>query len=475
MSEETKPQEIVEEKIKDLDPRFIRQIENAEKSIDKNPAYTVDICCTILNKHPSCAEVRKILRQAQIKKCKVNPISKFIADINGFFFALKAAKKVSAGQALEVLNDAEVQLKACPVCVSVLRAQALAAESLQYWGTAATAYQAIAQIQPKNDKNLIALGNALVKNRQPDEAMQVCDIILSRNPANGDAQALSRSAQVVKSEEQGKWNEEKSAREKVKDAQATLDREKETSTTNDEETLNRFVERLKAQIAKDPENINFYRDICSNLRALKRYSEALEYVRLARQQPLGKGDTTFEKMEQDFTVAAMEQRIAALEKEIAETPDAAKSEELAKLKKEEHDFKLQNTKVMVERYPNDFNYRFILGQLLFEDNLLDDAIMQFQISQRNPKVRLQSLMYLGRAFTMGKKYDLAVDQLQAAKKEAKIMNDTKKDIIYNLATAYELMGKDDLAFNEFKEIYSSDISYKDVAKKINDFYAKKNA
>ena len=143
------------------------------------------------------------------------------------------------------------------------------------------------------------------------------------------------------------------------------------------------------------------------------------------------------------------------------------------LRKQEHDIKLENAKQMVERYPNDFSYRFDLGTLLFEDGNLDEAIMQFQISQRSPNVRAQSLLGLGRAFTMGKKYDLAVDQLETAKKESKIMNDSKKEIIYELGTAYELMGKPEQAFNEFKEIYSADISYKDVDAKINAYYAKK--
>ena len=48
MAEETEIPEIIEEKIKDLDPRFIRQLESAEKSIDKNPSYVIDICSTIL-------------------------------------------------------------------------------------------------------------------------------------------------------------------------------------------------------------------------------------------------------------------------------------------------------------------------------------------------------------------------------------------------------------------------------------------
>lgn len=476
MAEENTTPEIIETTIRDLDPRFIRQLENAEKSIDKNPAYVIDICCTILSKYPSCVEVRKILRQAQFKKFgKGNPVAKFVATIQGLIFSMQAGAKINKGLALEVIVEAEKMLSVCPVNEGALKTLASAAESLQYWGTVAEAYQAIAQFKPNDEKTLLALANALVKSKQPDAAMQVCERILRKNPSNGDAQALARSASVIKTMDKGDWEDtNKSATEKQKDAEEALKRAKETSSVNDEETLARMVERLAAQIQTDPENINLYREICGHLRTLKRFEEALEFVRKARQQPLGKGDTTFEKMEQGFLVAAMDQRIASLKKKLEENPDdEATKAELAEIQKQEHDVKLENAKQMVERYPNDFNYRFELGMLLFEDGNLDDAIMQFQISQRSPKVRLQSLLGLGRAFTQGKKYDLAVDQLETAKKESKIMNEAKKEIIYELGTAYELMGKAEQAFNEFKEIYSADISYRDVAKKINDYYSSK--
>ena len=320
------------------------------------------------------------------------------------------------------------------------------------------------------------MGNALVKNQQPDEAMQVCETILRKNPSNGDAQALARSASVVKTMVKGNWEEDDDFKKKLKSSEETLDLEKSASLVSDEETLNRMVEKLKAQIEADPENINLYRDICGNLRTLKRYDEALEFVRKARQQPLGKADTTLEKMENDFIVASMDAKIQELTNKLGENPnDASIAAELEELKKKEHSYKLENARDMVERYPNDFNYRYIYGMLMFEEGMLDEAIMQFQLSQRNPKVRIQSLLGLGRAFIKGKKYDLAVDQLETAKKESKIMNDSKKEIIYELATAYELMGQADKAFNEYKEIYSADISYKDVSDKINAYYASKNS
>ena len=183
---------------------------------------------------------------------------------------------------------------------------------------------AIAQFQPKNEKNLLALANAYVKNKQPDEAAQVCEQILRRNPSNGDAQALARSASVIKTMNKGNWEKEGGDfRDKLKSADETSDLEKAASLVSDEETLGRMVDRLREQIKTDPENVNLYREICANLRTLRRYSEALEYVRQARQQPLGKGDTTLEKWEHDFIVADMENKIETLKAKLEENPDDA--------------------------------------------------------------------------------------------------------------------------------------------------------
>ncbi|MBO5254699.1 MAG: hypothetical protein J6B07_02625 [Opitutales bacterium] len=96
-----------------------------------------------------------------------------------------------------------------------------------------------------------------------------------------------------------------------------------------------------------------------------------------------------------------------------------------------------------------------------------------QTAQRSPKHRMQSLLGLGRAFSMGGKFDLAVDQLITAKNESKLMNDDKKEVIYELASTYEKMGNKDAAFAEYKEIYQIDASYKDVSAKVDFYYSQK--
>lgn len=467
--------EIKETLISELDPRFVKQIENAEKSLSKNPEYAADICNTVLNKYPNCVEVRKILRQAQYRKYgKGSPLVKIGAAVKAGLFSMKVAGMLKKGEVLEVFAQAERLLCECPDNPVAAKALIKAAEETGYFGVAVTGYMAIVQYQP-TEANMIALANAYIKNKQPDEAMQVCESVLNKNRANGEAQAIARTASVMKTMNKGKWEEEGSAKDKVKDAKAQLERERQTSSVNDEETLAKFVEDLKVKIAEDEQNINYYREICGYLRTLRRYADALEYVRLARKQPLGAGDTTFEKLENDLTIQLASQAVVDLEKALEANPaDAELVAKLAEAKKQEHSIKLNNAKEMVERYPNDYNYRYILGSLYLEDGVLDEAIKQLQISQRNPKVRLQSLLGLGRAFFRGGKYDLAVEQLTTAKTESKIMNDSKKEIIYELASSYEKMGKTDLAFAEYKEIYTADASYRDVSAKVDYYYSQKS-
>ena len=49
------------------------------------------------------------------------------------------------------------------------------------------------------------------------------------------------------------------------------------------------------------------------------------------------------------------------------------------------------------------------------------------------------------------------------------MDERKKDAVYQLGCCYEAMSNTDQAIEEFKLVYSADISFRDVADKINSF------
>ena len=50
------------------------------------------------------------------------------------------------------------------------------------------------------------------------------------------------------------------------------------------------------------------------------------------------------------------------------------------------------------------------------------------------------------------------------------MDARKKEAIYELGCCLDAMGKKEEAIEEFKLVYSADISFRDIADKINAFY-----
>ena len=103
-----------------------------------------------------------------------------------------------------------------------------------------------------------------------------------------------------------------------------------------------------------------------------------------------------------------------------------------------------------------------------------ESLPHFQLAQRNAKVRLDAILYLGRAYSQKSFHDLAIEQFSALKNEIQVMDDRKKNAIYELGCCFEAMGQKEKAIEEYKLVYSADISFRDVSEKINAFYEQKS-
>lgn len=131
---------------------------------------------------------------------------------------------------------------------------------------------------------------------------------------------------------------------------------------------------------------------------------------------------------------------------------------------------LESAKNFVTRHPGDLDGRYRLAELLFASGQTEEAIAEYQQTQKNPKLRLISLLGMARCFRNRGLLDLAVAQLSTAKSELNGMNDLKKEIIYELGCCYESLNQPEQAIAEFKVIYTEDIGFRDVAQKINQHY-----
>jgi len=350
-----------------------------------------------------------------------------------------------------------------------------AAEALELFETAAFAYEEIKKIEPKDVENIKALMSVYIHIGRSEDAIRIGDAAYHQHPSDDEIQGLIKKASVEQSISKGKWEEDESFRDKLKDEEEAQKLEQAGRAKTGDAGLRSMIEDAKAAVAEQPGNINFYREISSNYRKLGEFDDALEWIGKARQLEAGSADVNLERLEGTLKREKMSHAIAAKEEALEADPEnTALKSGLEDLRAEEREFRLSQAEDLVQRYPNEFSYRYELGELYHEDGETDKAIKELQLAQRSPKVRISALILLGKAYKVKGFADLAAEQLNIAKSEIPGITDQKKDVLYELGSCYEAQGDMDKAMVEFKALYGADISYRDVAQKIDDFYSQKN-
>jgi tetratricopeptide (TPR) repeat protein len=237
--------------------------------------------------------------------------------------------------------------------------------------------------------------------------------------------------------------------------------------------LEALIRQAYDKVQAEPDNLNHYRQLCDYYQRYGDLQNAIAWIQQARKLEAGKGDVSLEEKERQLTLEYYDGVIEQWEKALATDPENAASQKgYSDAVQAKKNFQLNQLQSLVQRYPNEYGYRYELGCILFEEGEFDACLPHFQLAQRNAKVRLDAILFLGRAYLNKNFFDLAIEQFKLLKNEIQIMDDRKKDAVYQLGCCYESMGKPEEAIEEFKAVYSADISFRDVADKINAFYSK---
>ena len=454
-----------------LDPRVQKQIENSQIALQRgNLEYVLDVTAQVLKIAPSCVAVRRLQRVAQLRHLggKTKIFAKAFGSVTNAGFLFGGGKKDPA----KILENAEKMLASDPTSIPALKLLAEAAQAFDWPETFVFAWESIHELNPSDREALLQFGEACYAAKRPKDALRLADELLKLKPQDGDALALMRKSAIAQTTEKGNWEETGSFREKLKDeAQSTL-LEQSAKIMTSEETTQKLIDEALVRLQAQPDNLNHYRSVVDGYKKLNKLEAALDYIGKARALPAGAVDTTLAKQESDLRNAILSSRLKGLQAQLALAPgDAALAESFAKAKRDYAETQLAEAKDFVERYPNDYGARFTLANLYFEAGDYQNAIANYQQAQKNPKVRIQAITGMGKALKARKMFDLAVAQFQTAKGELTLMDDLKKDVIYELASCFENMGKKTEAIAEYKILYSEDISFRDVADKINAFYS----
>jgi len=435
-----------------------------------NLDYAIHLLSECLVREPGLLQARRFLRAAEIQKLKGkkgNSLSQLVSLVQGLPCYLRTMAAGKAGKTDQALIGSEELLQIDPLNKEFIKVFAQAAANANLPEAAIQTLEIARDHYPNDIRILNWLGTLYQKIGRMRSARECFETLCEITPNDPAAIKALKDAMALDSMSTDGWVEASDSggtyRDLIKDTHEAELLEKEAKAVKSEKDADALVLELRERIEAEPANINYYRSL-GRLYAQKRmFDEAVDILEKARE--VSPGDP-------EIGNALNAVRVQEMDFEISRLVEAG-DEEGARLREQERaEFLYSSLRDRVERYPNDLGLRYDWGVMLYEHGELNEAIQQFQLSQKNPKLRVRSYYYLAMCFRGKQQYDLAMQQLKTAASEITIMDETKKEIIYELGLVSEAMGRDDTAADYFKQIYQVDIGYRDVAAKIERAYGR---
>ncbi len=431
-----------------------------------NLDYAIEMLTLSLDVCPQLLKARKFLRAAQVKRIKNDPPG----AMKKAMIPVKAAGKTMKAQSC-LKKDPQTALKVTEELLGMdpfnlpfvnLNSQAAVAAGMPE--AAILSLEVAKEAHPSDTKLLRQLANLYTEVDRLHDARVLYEDLVRINPNDQLAIKQLKDATALDTMQRGRWAEEGDFRGKIKDSKEATLLEQQGKAVKSEKDADALIAENIKKIEAEPANINYRRALADLYLRKDMFEEAIETLEQA-QQLTGGADPTIDRSLSTAYIKKLDYAIAHFEAE-------GDADQVAAYKTEKEAFMLKDAREKVERYPNDLLFRFDLAVLLYEKNELNDAIQHLQLAQRNPQRRIRALYYLGLCFKAKNQFDIAVEQFQKAASELLVMDDTKKDILYELGQLNDAMGKKAEALAYFKEIYGVDISYRDVSAKIESFYKK---
>ncbi len=455
---------------RDLRPLFTKGSNALQRD---NFDYAIDLFSQILQKEPGLHEVRKALRTAQFNK----------AGSGGGFFkkmwtSAGSSPMVAKGQMAlrkdpaEALSIAEQILNSDPHSSAAHRLIVEAATALEMPHTAVLSLEILAKNAPKDKTVAIQFANALAGIGETSRGEKILADLYSAFPTDNDLAQALKNLSARKTLTEGGYEAladgSGSYRDILKDKEEAVTLEQQNRQVKTEDTAERLIREYEARLKSDPKNVKLLRDLAELYTQKKQFDRALSYYEQIKSSEIG-ADASLDRGVAETTLRKYDHQIARLD---SNAPDYA--EKKARLQAEKQAYQLAECQKRAEKFPTDLQLRFELGQLYFQMGKISEAMKEFQKAQANPHRRIQAMSFLGQCFARRGINDLAASTLQDALKEKVVFDEEKKELLYVLGSVLEKMGKRDEAIAQFKQIYAVDIEYKDVAAKVDAYYAGKS-
>lgn len=454
-------------------PRDIRMLHQKgnDAALRENYDYAIDLYNQVLEKEPAFFDCRKALRTAQMKKyggASTGFFKKVLSNAGSSPQLAKAQIALRRDPA-EALAIAEQILNGDPNNSPAHRIIVEAGQALEMPRTVAMSLEILIRNSPKDKDLAIQAAQALAKTGDVARAEKILLDASRMYPNDPDLSQAVKDVSARKTLSQGGYQNlaggQGSFRDALRNKEEAVTLEQQNRVQKNESTADRLIAEYETRLKSEPQNLKLMRSLAELYTEKKQFDLALTWYGRIKSSDMAANDASLDAAITKTKVRQFEQRTAALD---ATAPDY--QDQVARLQAEKMDFQIAECQRRVEKFPTDLTFRFEMGALYFQAGRIGEATAEFQKAQQNPHKRIAAMNYLAQCFARRKMNDLAAKTFQNAIKEKSAFDEEKKDLIYNLGCVLEAMGKKEEAIEQFKQIYEVDIGYKDVSKKVDDYY-----
>jgi tetratricopeptide (TPR) repeat protein len=438
----------------------------------RNYDIAIDLLMQCLTRAPSFSRARKVLRSAQIAKFKMSKISGLaskIRDIKAAGTRTKIKGMLSANKTAMALIECEKLLTMNPLHALNVEIAVQAAEASGHPDAALFTVEA-AYENNQDDMNLLrrvadfymAVGE-YTKARDAYlklNAFVPTDQSILKKLKDAEARVTMASGWEENSGEKGGF------RNLIADKEQAEKLDKQNKAVLGGSDADDLIADALKHLEQEPENMNYYRALARLYTQNKMFDKAVDILEAAIKK--NASDPELDRSLSNAKIESFKSRIA--------DANALGDESAAnQVENEMNQFIFDDLSARVQSYPNDLKLRFELGMQYFQYEYFDDAIGQFQLSQRSPKERVLSLYYLAICFDKKGQCDMAVMQLETANEQLPLMDDLKKKVVFRLGVLAEEAGDIEKAFAYYKDVYGADIGFEDIGARMENIYKLRKA
>jgi tetratricopeptide (TPR) repeat protein len=470
------------------------QFERANQVISTgNYDYGIQLLLTCCKLDPGNLIYRQALRRTEKRKYNNNQHGSRLAFLTNGLRVAKMQTALARHEYLQVLTLAEQVLLRNPWDVGTQLAMAQAADELGLVDLAVWTLEQARQKDSKHAKVNRHLARLYERRGNFAQAIALWELIRKTLPNDEEASNKSKDLSAKDTIARGRYEQaitDRVADEEIEaeEAAPSSPRVRENSSSRARDGSSPRVREqpvempaapadrvaheaavIQNRIQADPTNYRLHLQLASLYRRADRLGEA----RIALQEGLQMTGNHFE-----LALELADLEIEPFRKNLTLTTDKLRREgsshELEKIRikllKEINTRELDMYRQKAERYPTELGHRYELGVRLLRANQTDEAIRELQAARADPHHQWRSLYFLGFCFKNRNNWRLAQRNFEEALKNLPNgEEDTRKEILFQLAQGSADAGDLAHAVELGYELANLDFAYRDIGKLLDDW------